>query len=397
MSARPRHAFTLFELILSIALSAVLLALIGTAINLYLVRVEKSRERVEEAQLARSILSMIADDLRSTAIYQPQDVSAVSQLMANSASFDVDSIDDERTGGTSSTSVAGATTGLSGASTAGTAGGMGGTTSSASGAGSPGSQTTADSEMPLGLSGTIGEMYIDIERLPGGDELFRTLTGYTNAKMPVSDDNAMAATGTSWGSTPQPTDLKTIRYFIREGDRSETSGMAATSLLPELQINTGGLVRQEIPRPARIYAEQNGASAVLESGQKLIAPEVIQIEFRYFDGEQVTDRWDMAEEQRLPIAIDLSVWLVTAEEAARLGNSMYNVQELLNSARLYRQTVFLPAAELTQSGAATGGAASASSTSSSGSATSSSGTGSTTGSSTQSGSGSSFGFGNSQQ
>jgi type II secretory pathway pseudopilin PulG len=396
MSARPRHAFTLFELILSIALSAVLLGLIGTAINLYLVRVEKSRERVEEAQLARSILAMIADDLRSTAIYQPQDVSAVSQLVANSASFDVDSIDDERSGDTSSPATPGATSGLGGSSTAGTAGGVGmsgGTGTPGSGA-ATGSETTADSEMPLGLSGTIGEMYVDIERLPGGDELFRTLTGYTNAKMPVTDGNAMAATGTAWGSTPQPTDLKTIRYFIREGDRSETSGMAATSLLPELQINTGGLVRQEIPRPARIYAEQNGASAVLESGQKLIAPEVIQIEFRYFDGEQVTDRWDMAEEQRLPLAIDVSVWLVTAEEAARLGNSMYNVQELLNSARLYRQTVFLPMSELTRSGAATSGSTSASS--SSGSSTGSSTTGSST-SSSQSGSGSTFGFGSSQQ
>ena len=42
---------TLFELILAIGLSSALLALIGTAINLYLVRVDASRSRVEEAQL----------------------------------------------------------------------------------------------------------------------------------------------------------------------------------------------------------------------------------------------------------------------------------------------------------------------------------------------------------
>jgi uncharacterized membrane protein YgcG len=395
MIVPPRHAFTLFELILSIALSAALLALIGTAINLYLVRVEKSRDRVEEAQLARSILAMIADDLRSTAIYQPQDVSAVSQLMANSASFDVDSIDDERSDDTSPPATPGGTSGTSGSSSVGTSGGIGGAsgTGSSGTGGATGSGAAADSEMPLGLTGTISDMYIDIERLPGGDELFRTLTGYTNAPMAVTDGSAMtAATGGSWGSTPQPTDLKTIRYFIREGDRSETSGMAATSLVPEMQMNAGGLVRQAIPRAARIYAEQTGDSAILESGQTLIAPEVIHIEFRFFDGEQITDRWDMAEEQRLPLAIDVSVWLVTAEEAARAGSSLYNLQALMSSARQYRQTVYLPMAELTQSGTATGGGTSESTSSSESSTGSSS-----TGSSSQGGSTSSFGTGTGQQ
>src|ERR1044071_2347129 len=91
--SRSRAGFTLFEVILAIALSATLLTLIGTAINLYLTRVNASRARVEEAQLARSVLSMIADDIRATAVYQPQDTSAISKLMAKSSSFNVDSID----------------------------------------------------------------------------------------------------------------------------------------------------------------------------------------------------------------------------------------------------------------------------------------------------------------
>ena len=48
---KPRPAFTLFELILAIALSATLLALVGTAVNLYLVRMDTGQLRVEEAQL----------------------------------------------------------------------------------------------------------------------------------------------------------------------------------------------------------------------------------------------------------------------------------------------------------------------------------------------------------
>ncbi len=65
-----RAGFTLFELILAIALSAVLLALVGTAITLYLTRIDAGNSRVEEAQLARSILAKIAEDIRGATIYQ---------------------------------------------------------------------------------------------------------------------------------------------------------------------------------------------------------------------------------------------------------------------------------------------------------------------------------------
>jgi type II secretory pathway pseudopilin PulG len=395
-----RNAFTLFELILAIALSAALLALIGMAINLYLTRVANSRDRVEEAQLARSILSMIADDLRATAIYQPQDVTDVAQLMAQSTTFDVDSIDAARSGSTGGTSSSGTTGGISsltagaggGATGLTSPGGSGGTTGSGSTGASSGSGLTSgaadyESEMPLGINGAISELYVDIERLPGGDELFGTLTGYTNAPMAVPTDGPQTASGPSWGTTPSPSDLKTVRYFIREGDRSEGTGVAATSLDPALQGYAGGLVRQEIPRPARMFAEQNGNSAVLESGQVLIAPEVVHIEFRYFDGQQTLELWDMVEAGSLPLAIEVRIWLTTAHEAA--DSAAYDAQGLLSIAREYRQTVFLPMAELSQSGAAGGMSGSSSSSSSTSSSTTGS---STTGSSTSSSS-SSFGTG----
>lgn len=387
MMRRSRPGFTLFELIISIALSGTLLALIGTAINLYLTRVDMSRDRVEEAQLARSVLSMIASDLRATAVYQPQDVSSVSELMANAASFDVDSID-EATSGSSlgGASSPGGTSTPGGLATVGSSGSLGGasSTSGSSSAGTSPSTSTAtqDSEMPLGITGSIGDVYVDTHRLPQGNELFSSATGYTNAPMATTNGNAMSAiAGTSWGSTPPPNDLRTIRYFVRQGDRTEKSGRAATSLAPNLQMNAGGLVRQEIPRAARLFAEQNGNSGLMESGQRLIAPEVIHMELRYFDGQQVVNIWDMNEAQRLPLAVEVSIWLVSADEAAKAGSSIYNQQSLLSNARQYRQTVYLPMAMLSQSGASTGASSGSSSTSST-----------TTGSSTTSGN-SQTGFG----
>jgi uncharacterized membrane protein YgcG len=388
--ARRRTAFTLFELILAIALSGVLLALIGAAINLYLMRVDASRDRVEEAQLARSILSMIADDLRATAIYQPQDVSSVQQLMSESASFDVDSIDEERDDSSPSL---GGTSSPGGAGTAGTVGGAGSSSglggNSGSGSGGGGATTQiADSDMPLGLNGTLAEMYVDVARLPTGDELFNTLTGYTNAPMAMQTNNAMAATmGMMWGSTPSPSDLKTIRYFVRDGDRTNLTGMAATSLAPELQMRAGGLVRQVIPRPARIYAEQTGDTAILQGGQVLVAPEVMNIEFRYFDGQQIVDTWDMAEEPSLPVAIEVTIWLTSVKEASENVSSI-DPAALLRTARQYRQTVFLPMAELSRMAgpmSTVGGSSTSSTSSSSTSSFGSSSGSSTTGSGTSSG------------
>jgi uncharacterized membrane protein YgcG len=144
-----------------------------------------------------------------------------------------------------------------------------------------------------------------------------------------------------------------------------------------MQIFAGGLVRQEVPRAARIFAEQTGDSAVIQSGQVLIAPEVLQIQFRYFDGEQIVDTWDMAEEQSLPLAVEVTIWLASAQDAAA---GAYNAQALLSTAREYRQTVFLPMAELSQSGASGGmSGASASATSSTGSSSGSTASSSSSG------------------
>jgi hypothetical protein len=365
-----RGGFTLFELILAIALSAGLLALIGTAINLYLLQVDAGRTRVEEAQLARSILAMIADDLRATTVYQPQDTSGIARLMASGTPFDVDSIDEERTESSES----------DGGATQVTVGDSGGQSSSGSGGSSFGSSSTPgmSSEtaigLPLGLSGTINELYVDVTRLPRQEELFSTMTGYTNAPLPVPAGGAamLPAAATGWGIPPS--DLKTVRYFIRPGAEVGPGSLAATSLAPDLQLRAGGLVRQELSRTTRLFAEQTGESALLDSGQSLIAPEVVQLEFRYFDGRQVVDMWDMNEMKLLPIAIEVRIWLAPPDENRSRGASQYDVASLADWAREYRQIIYLPMSESSSANAAgaMGGASSGSASDSSSSSESSS-------------------------
>ncbi|TWT67010.1 hypothetical protein Pla123a_44390 [Posidoniimonas polymericola] len=89
----PRKGFTLLEVLLAIALSTVLLALLASGINIYLIRVDASRSTVEQAQLARGVLKAISDDLRNVAVVYEQDTTSAEAVAQAQALFDVDEAD----------------------------------------------------------------------------------------------------------------------------------------------------------------------------------------------------------------------------------------------------------------------------------------------------------------
>jgi hypothetical protein len=229
--------------------------------------------------------------------------------------------------------------------------------------------------MPLGINsnGTNGELYIDVTHLPGQEELFSTTTGYTNAESPVSQGGGgmTSSTSSTDGNVDPPADLKTIHYYVRPGNPVEPGSVAATSLSPTAQASAAGLVREEVPRQTRLFTEQQGNSAAQSSGGTLIAPEVAQIQFRFFDGSQTLDEWDMLQTPQLPVAVEVCVWLKSAR--ANSNSAENSSTDTLNGTREYKQVVFLPNAAL--SAAANAAATSAaSSTDSSSSSSSTSGT-----------------------
>ena len=78
-----RSAFTLLELILSLALTAVIAGIIGSLVQLYLTNQQTGRDSVRQAQLARAVLNMIAEDVRTTVRYQAFDTSGLAQLLSS--------------------------------------------------------------------------------------------------------------------------------------------------------------------------------------------------------------------------------------------------------------------------------------------------------------------------
>lgn len=274
MLEAPRHhrGFTLIELILALALSAVLLALLASALGLGVSRAVGSRANVERARLIDGIVSLIRSDVHRAVIYDPQDTSSAMELAEASAGFDVDSIDEISAGG----------------------GGGGG--DRASGDPSSGtSSSTADMSsaaislrQPLGVYGTLQELQIDVLREHSQYEV-------------DSDGTIVAPTATSG--------ITTVRYALEPGAAS----LGSTSSTRGGQLTTG-LVRQEVSRDLLNWANQAGNAASLVGTPQLVAPEVAQLEFRYFDGAQLLETWDsQLLEGQMPTAIELRLWLVEDE------------------------------------------------------------------------------------
>lgn len=293
----PRRGFTLIELVLAIALSIALVALLGMAIDLHLVRLDSSRTSIEQAQIARAIFNRITTDLRGTTTAPTQDMSELQNLADSAAQFNVDEVDsgaEEETGSQSTTSA-------------------------------------ATNQVPIGLNGLVDSLTIDTRQLT------QTLLTPTPGAAPV------ARIDVGWTQ---------IGY-----------GM---SLVP----GTPGLIRTVTPCDVvRWRNEQGGEAPVVEP----IAAEVRAIQFRYWDGTQLVEIWNMAEQQMLPTAVEVRIELAPID-----ATDADNTSNLRQQTHIYRRVVRVPAAA-DEATATAGAAASGASTGSGAGTGAGGGTGAGTG------------------
>lgn len=272
---RCRTGFTLLELILALSLAVVLTVLIGQAMSFYVVQLETRDLEVRRVQLATSVMKMISDDLKATlSIAEFDDATLAAALSSaglpgqesdqggepSSMLFDVEEepLDEEDT--------------LLDMETVDLALG-----------------TTA-----LQRPGLIGNQYqvmFDISRPPRLEE-FQTLMA------PPSE-----------GLVDVPSDIKTVTYFVQPAGTTgvlDPLAEIATGTEPlAVQNNNGGLVRRQLDRQATLYALESGNTATLNRTGDLLAPEVLGIEFSYWDGFMWQMQWNSDEMQALPLAIQI--------------------------------------------------------------------------------------------
>ena len=278
--------FTLLEVVLAIGLAGVVLALLTTAIDLYLVRVDVNRTRVECAQLARTLLTRMADDIRAARYWSPSSGSS------SGSSRGSNSTGSSNTGGTTAT------------------------------------DTEASSKV-LGIFGTATELRIDRAARWRWGRIAQEI----DATSPAAADEM-----------PQ-----TVQYIFNSGDTLLASRMAALGVLADPALpGYAGLYRQQSATAAWIYqtsATGVSLSTTEQSAPELLAPEVLELEFTYFDGEQVVEQWDSAQQGRLPRGVEIRLVVLkepfelamiqSSQERAALLRSRENAVE-------YRLYVRLP-------------------------------------------------------
>lgn len=362
---RRRRAFTLLELMLALSLAAVVLFLINVAIELHLKSLDSRRVQLEESQLARSILRVIADDVRGVVQSYQQDVSSVQAMMQSASSTgaaaatsgtdpndpnasqggsSADTGQSSSQGGTQdsgqSSSSSRETSSSSSGSTSSGGFSSGGSTGSGfmspSGGGESAESTSEESVASSDLSqvtvtdipGIFGNQYqlqMDVSRLPRPEEYQAVIEDPMDTLMDV------------------PSDVKTVTYYVKTTDTTVTTNLISNATpLTELSNPNNyatGLVRREMDRAITSWANENGNLSGLESGDEILAPEVVSIEFGYFDGSEWLLEWDTSTEEMLPLAIQITLGMTSTVRSTTPAAASATASE---NVRYYSMILQLP-------------------------------------------------------
>jgi hypothetical protein len=341
---RARRGLTLLELILALALSVLVLMAIGMAIDVHYRMFDVRRTSIEETHVARAVLRSIADDLRTAVQYVPPDLSGLETVTGNTATAVASSAASAAEGiapgaggglpmgggniggnpmgggdstgdqsGTPPTSPMGFGTPMptgqsgsppSGGTPMGGVQGFGsfgapGTTSGGQTPGAPAAgaaEETSELGTPItivGLYGSASSLQFDMSRLPRVDEY-----------------EALYSANSELGVIDIPSDIKTVTYFVCSEDTFDAAknpGLMSGSPQPSLTGRGRGLMKRELSQAVSSWAEANGNLQATYADAKLLADEVVGLQFRYYDGEAWLDDWNSDDLGGLPTAVEITV------------------------------------------------------------------------------------------
>ncbi|MCY2985205.1 MAG: hypothetical protein NTY15_16390, partial [Planctomycetota bacterium] len=158
------------------------------------------------------------------------------------------------------------------------------------------STATTTGPLPPGIYGSSTSIEIDVSRLPRPDEYF-----------PKVGDTSLGTLG------DMPSDVKTVGYYVQsprtdgvQDSLGQLSQQAASLNSGTLAMANGGLVRRSVDRAVTQYSYEMGQSSQLQRTGELIAPEVLAIEFQYFDGATWQTQWD-GSQQGLPHVVKITI------------------------------------------------------------------------------------------
>ncbi|HMP80423.1 MAG TPA: hypothetical protein PKD54_13295 [Pirellulaceae bacterium] len=317
---------TLIEIVLALGLSVLIFAAIATGIYIYLNTLTQQQSELEQQQVVRSVVQMISNDVRAAMQYKPADVSGLSNLSLTEALMGGMGGLLGGSGGRDSGDGSGGTGGMDSGSDAGVGGGSSGGTGAPSGSDGTSEEDTATFR-PM-LIGNSQLMSIDISRLPRVDQYHSLMVGNDPGNQ-------------------TPSDLKSVMYML--GQPGNQTG-ASQEFDPEIAA-LGGLYRRQIDRAVAAFRGEYGPTGSIDEYCQLIAPEIVQLEFRYFDGSNWQSDWNSENQGGFPLAIEVTLGFDTQRLIERSRQDRQNAAPAMadmGRIRLYRQVVHLPLSEIMQ-------------------------------------------------
>ena len=309
-------------MLITVVLVSTLMAGVWSLSSIYTRMFETSSSRVTETQLMRSLTQLIADDL----------VSVLPARMANrrpprrSEPLDADEESTQSSGAVSF-------------------------------------EFLASSRLPhFGLIGSEQTLYVSVlqtapvtvfseEILDSAEEPVQRLAAFAPDLRVVAYTFQEPYFNGGVNETRPPAGLLRREVLWEYAERlTQSEDPADTSGVGE-SVETSDLADHETVGPDADDEEAPQESATL-------VPEVVGLQFRYFDGQSWNTSWDSFEQQRLPVAVEVTLRLLTAEELKeqeRLESGETETTDELTAddsaavsaspeeiARLYRQLVYLP-------------------------------------------------------
>ena len=291
----PRSGFTLLEVLLTLAMSVVLMILIGGAIQFYTRNMNVRDMDIRQTQLAAAVMQMIEDDLRACLHGQPADMAGLEALL-------------QASGG--------------GASGGGGDAAAEGEDLSAAGIDSATDETVVADVTTMDL--TSGAAVLQSPGLIGN----QTQIQVDISRMPRLEEYTLMMDQDATNIDDIPSDLKTVAYFVQpSGSIAGVSDSMSTMIDdPELvaalatENDGGGLIRRSLDRAATTQAASTGAITLLNQTGDLLAPEIRSVEFEYWDGTLWQFQWSSDEFGELPMAVKVVLTMADPTVTAADGS-----------------------------------------------------------------------------
>jgi hypothetical protein len=149
--------------------------------------------------------------------------------------------------------------------------------------------------------------------------------------------------GASASLADRLSDLQSVSYFLASPGAGGLAGAVGDAVTERADFRkVAGLARLEGDQMSIDFADTSSNVAAMADVAEVIAPEIISLGFRYFDGSAWYDTWDSEALARLPMAIEVSLGFELPEEPTAPGKRKKTNEQQI--ARVIRHVIAVPMA-----------------------------------------------------